>query len=97
MTFGEAIEAVKVGKKIQREGWNGKGMFVFYMRGMTGQIDDFMAPAIRKLFPSGTKLATAPYLALCAVPPRGTDGKYIVPGWLASQTDILADDWSFAE
>lgn len=31
MTFGEAIEAAKMGKKIARAGWNGKGMFLYYV------------------------------------------------------------------
>lgn len=33
MTFGQAIEYAKQGKKIQRTGWNGKGMFVVYQKG----------------------------------------------------------------
>ena len=28
-TFGEAIEALKQGKKVARKGWNGKGMYLW--------------------------------------------------------------------
>ena len=31
MNFGEALEAIKAGKKAQREGWNGKGQYVYYV------------------------------------------------------------------
>jgi hypothetical protein len=79
MTFGEAIEAAKSGAKIQRAGWNGKGMWV--------RCVDLYSDAefrVREIEPcEGTWL---PFLAMKTV-----DNK-IVP-WLASQTDMLADDW----
>jgi len=68
MNFSEALEAVKTGSKIQREGWNGKGMYVKHLGA-----DD------------STNML--PYLVMRTV--QGT----FVP-WLASQTDILADDWT---
>ena len=33
LDFGEALKAVKAGKKITRQGWNGKGLFVVYQKG----------------------------------------------------------------
>lgn len=50
MNFGQAIEALKEGKKVARKGWNGKGMWLV-----------------------------------------------LVPGWVASQTDMLADDWALVD
>ena len=39
MDFGKAIEALKAGKKVAREGWNGKGMFLFLVPGSTFQVN----------------------------------------------------------
>jgi len=78
MNFGQAIEELKAGKLVAREGWNGKGMWIAI--GVTTGIQrlnlvkfdvDFIRP--------------------CLVM-RDAQG-LLVPGWLASQTDILADDW----
>lgn len=68
ITFGAALEAVKQGRRIYREGWNGKGMYVELQ-----PVD------------ANSKMGL-PYLYMKTV-----DGK-LVP-WLASQTDVLAEDW----
>lgn len=74
LNFGEALEAVKWGEKIARDGWNGRGMWVEIQR------------------PDAHSKMTLPYLFLNS--PANAQNK---PGarvpWLASQTDILADDW----
>ena len=81
LTFGEAIEALKLGKRTAREGWNGKGMFIYHV------------PANE--YPSQTDVAkrcfgrTTVYGAYLA---RKTATGEVVP-WLASQTDVLAEDW----
>ena len=80
MTFGEAMEAVKHGKRIQREGWNGKNQYVELATGISykntaGDIVNVNHDAI------GNQ-------ALAFV---GTSGVQL--GWLASQADMLADDW----
>lgn len=81
-TFGEVIEALKLGLKVQREGWNGKGMFLYY-------VPESNYPAVtdiaKETFPNGM----VPYCAYIAM--KTADNK-VVP-WLASQTDILAEDW----
>lgn len=86
MNFGLAIEAAKKGKKIARVGWNGKGMFLYHV------------PAAA--YPPSTEVAKAafngenvPYGAYIAM--KTAQGN-VVP-WLASQTDILADDWYIVE
>ncbi len=66
--FGAALKAVKQGHRIQRQGWNGKDMWVAL------QIPDVHS-----------KMGL-PYLYMKTV-----DGRYVP--WLASQTDILAEDW----
>ena len=81
MDFGRAIEAAKAGKKISREGWNGKGQYVELATGISyvnaeGEVVNAEHEAI------GNK-------ALAFV---GTGGVQL--GWLASQADMLADDWT---
>lgn len=111
MTFGEALEAVKRGSCIARKGWNGKGMFVF-MRPADELHVSFVAKQIKSLPQSvkdyyyqdcvdsnGNALDLAKddvvkftaYLCM-----KAADGS-IVNGWLASQTDMLADDWVILE
>ena len=80
MSFGEAIYAVKHGKKIQREGWNGKNQYVelascISYRNADGKIINVDHAAIGR----------------CALAFIGTSGVQL--GWLASQADMLAEDW----
>lgn len=67
--FSEALQQLKNGNKVARQGWNGKNMWINL------QVPD-----------EGSKM-TLPYIYILTA-----DGE-LVP-WLASQTDILADDWS---
>lgn len=83
MTFGLAVEALKLGKKVCRAGWNGKGMFLFLVAGSTFQVN--RAPLLG-IYPEGTVINYCPHIDM-----KTADNK-IVP-WLASQTDVLADDW----
>lgn len=77
LSFGLAIEAAKDGLRIARDGWNGKGMFVVYVE--KDAWDVFMQGNVGHLPLRG-------FLAM-----KTADDK-VVP-WVASQTDILADDW----
>ena len=95
LPYGVALEAAKEGKLIAREGWNGKGMFVFMRPG--DEIPMNVIPTIKSL-PDSVKnyfskqllespVKFTPYLCM-----KAADGS-IVNGWLASQTDMLCDDW----
>ena len=80
MTFGEAIDHVKEGRRIARDGWNGKGQYVE------------LATQISYMNARG-EIVNANHVnignkALAFV---GTSGVQL--GWLASQADMLADDW----
>ena len=86
-SFGSAISAMKMGKKVAREGWNGKGMFLFLVAGSTFKVN--RAPLLG-IYPEGTEINYCPHVDM-----RTADGK-IVP-WLASQTDILAEDWQIVD
>lgn len=92
MTFGMAIEAMKRGKKVARKGWNGKGMYVWLLPGSTI---------------TGCKNIADPHLAeidgkegcirfLGSIRMRTATGD-VLTGWLASQTDMLAEDWTVVE
>ncbi len=86
MNFGEALETLKAGGLVQRAGWNGKGMFLYLVAGSKFTVS--RAPLLG-IFPEGTEIDYCPHIDM-----RTADGK-CVP-WLASQTDILADDWQIA-
>jgi hypothetical protein len=96
VTFGEAIEAAKQGKRIARIGWNGKGMFVFQRPEDILDIDmvvnrvKSLPLSVKDFFGRSTEQATVKFTAyLCMY----AADKSIVNGWLASQTDMLATDW----
>lgn len=93
MTFGLALEALKQGHKVARRGWNGKGMWIVYMSGMelppynTEGTERKVNDRTAKFIGPDTPLITLPYIAMW------TADKKWLPGWLASQTDMLAEDW----
>ena len=80
MNFGDALAALKAGQRIARAGWNGTGM---WLRLVTA--DDWGTSAVD--LPPGTRLL--PWIGM-----KTADGGFVP--WLASQTDVLADDWSVA-
>ena len=81
MDFGDAISGLKKGKRMARKGWNGKGIF------------------IELQVPDAHSKMTHPYIYIDTTGLQ-TDNpdapKSLVP-WLASQTDMLAEDWEIAE
>ncbi len=85
MNFGEAIEEAKQGKKIQRAGWNGRGMWVCYMPPVV--IPEGMVNGRTKQFVPTGDLNVGGYLVMSTA-----DGTW-QPGWVASQPDLLASDW----
>lgn len=90
MSFGLAIEAAKKGHKIARAGWNGKGMYVIYRTGYPEGIPCNKNTADAVGIPEGTLFKVRPYLQMKCV-----DDTFQM--WLASQSDILADDWFIVE
>lgn len=84
MNFGKAIELMKEGKRVQREGWNGKGQYIelatnISYKNAKGELINAEHDAI------GNK----------AIAFVGTSGVQL--GWLASQADMLAEDWKLVE
>ena len=86
MTFGLAVEAMKKGKKVARKGWNGKGMFIFLATNIN--------------FETKADLSSCSHLSgeltLPSIVMKTADDRFVI-GWLASQTDMLAEDWYIIE
>jgi len=68
MDFSEALQALKMGNRVARQGWNGPGQWIELQQ------------------PDSNSKMTLPYIYIKTV------GGQLVP-WLASQTDLLAEDW----
>ena len=83
-SFGEAIKYLKRGMKVARKGWNGKKQYIQLATGISYKITD-------------EEIVNCEHDAIgnMAVAFVGTSG--VQMGWLASQADMLAEDWIFAE
>ena len=93
LTFGQAVEFVKQGKKVARKGWNGKGMYLLLVVGecVTEQINDcYGDPERYEVGADGYEKGQS-IPVLNAIYMKTADNK-LVP-WLASQTDMLSEDW----
>jgi hypothetical protein len=78
VNFGQAIEALKQGSKVGRDGWNGKGLWLELQR------------------PDAHSKMTLPYVFLnYPADAQNTPGARVP--WLASQTDMLAEDWAIVD
>ena len=110
MIFGEAVELARQGKLITRSGWNGKGMFIFIrpedsltvefcvntMKSLPPAVKEYLenrktAIPVEKRLKAETPIKFTAYFCM-----KAADDS-IVNGWLASQTDMLADDWQLFE
>lgn len=85
MSFGLAVEAMKKGASVTRAGWNGKGMFLFLIQG-SNDIATLHGYGFGEMLNEPT-FRDAIFM-------RTVDNQ-LVP-WTASQSDVLADDWSIA-
>lgn len=85
MNFGEALQALKEGKKVERTGWNGKGMFIYY-------VPPGLYPSVTEAAQSqfGDHVPYREYLAMKTI------NNEVVP-WVASQSCILAEDWQIVD
>lgn len=91
LSFGAALMALKAGDRIAREGWNGKGMWLSLSGVLGGRpvaAENFWSPHNAEVARRNGGLATV----LPCITMKTASGE-ILMGWLASQTDMLADDW----
>ena len=84
LTFGEAMEACKMGAKIQRKGWNGKNMWLVYVPGSS---PPELAPDSPYKKAGLDQVDINPHIDMM------TATGQMQPGWVASQPDMLSDDW----
>lgn len=88
MNFGEAIAALKNHEKVARKGWNGKNMFLWLK--MPAKINsEFCKDEVLKGIVDANGGTMEALGTICM---KTADNK-ILTGWLASQTDMLSDDW----
>lgn len=92
MTFGLAIEALKAGERVARSGWNGKGMWLSLSGALSGHLvaaENFWSPHNAEFArDNGGKALVQPCITM------KTAANEIQMGWLASQSDMLAEDWN---
>lgn len=81
VTFGWALEAMRHGHKVRRRGWNGKGIHIELQR------------------PDANSKMTSPYIFIdtTGLQTENEDAPKSRVPWLASQTDMLAEDWELAD
>lgn len=84
MTFSQALDALKQGKRIAREGWNGKSQYLelatcISYKNLNGEV----------INPNHKTMGNN------AIAFVGTSGVQL--GWLASQADMLSEDWKIVE
>lgn len=80
MNFSEALQLIKEGKRLTRNGWNGKEMFVYFVPGSEFEAN---LPPLNEFYEIVTY---RPHIDL-----RAADGTCGV--WSISNTDALAEDW----
>lgn len=96
MDFGKALEALKAGKRVARKGWNGKGMFLWLKPAMEIKSEWCKDPMLKDLVDAngGTLAALG---TICMYTHDSTGRKAILTGWLASQSDMLLEDWEILD
>ena len=97
MTFGNAIEAMKEGKRVARRGWNGKNMFIFLTRGSRINLDEFSPGSQKMLSMKITGSVGLDQLVINDHIDIMTSNGSITIGWAASYVDMLSDDWFIVE
>lgn len=87
MNFSEALIEIKRGKSLHREGWNGRGMFVFLVSGSQFTVN---RKPLAEMFPQGTIVNYKAHIDM-----KYADGGIGV--WGPSIIDLMADDWEVLE
>ena len=101
MDFGDALRALKAGHKVARTGWNGKGMWLSLSSAPSGSGITLARSVHSSAFWSENNRQYAEDLGgfatvLPCITMKTATGE-ILMGWLASQTDMLAEDWEIVQ
>lgn len=87
MDFADALKQIKAGHRVRRSGWNGKGMFIFLVPGSVFKVN---REPLLSILGEGTTVTYHGHIDMM------TAQGYVVP-WLASQADLLDEDWEVIE
>ena len=90
--FGWAIKNLKSGKLVARSGWNGKGMYLWLLPAASVKAEWCREPHLKKVAEeNGGEIEALGSIRMM------TADKKVLTGWLASQSDMLAEDWNTVE
>jgi len=92
LTFGDAIAALKYGNRVARKGWNGKGMYLWLLPAAMVKAEWCREPHLKEVAEANGGEIEA-LGSICMM----TADKKVLTGWLASQTDMLAEDWEILD
>lgn len=92
LTFGQALEALKQSKRVQRSGWNGKGMYLWLLPAFSVPAAWCKEPHLKSLAEeNGGEIECLGSIRMYTTNASGR--RAVLTGWLASQTDMLSNDW----
>lgn len=92
LTFGLALEALKAGLKVARRGWNGKGMYLWLLPAATVKAEWCREPHLKAVAEAnGGEIECLGSIRMYTHDASGR--KAVLTGWLASQSDMLCEDW----
>ena len=95
MTFGIAIEALKKGLKVARKGWNGKGMYLWLLPEAKIKKEWCRDEKLLECFKKNDELLCLGSIRMFTHDSTGREA--VLTGWLASQSDMLSEDWYIVE
>lgn len=88
LDFGDAIAALKDGRRVRRAGWNGKGMYLWLLPAAKVKAEWCREPHLKAVAEAnGGEIEALGSIRMM------TADKKVLTGWLASQTDMLCEDW----
>lgn len=91
-TFGDAIAALKQGRRVCRQGWNDKGMYLWLLPAAMVKAEWCREPHLKAMAESnGGEIECLGSIRMM------TADRKVLTGWLPSQSDILAEDWTILE
>lgn len=86
VTFGKAVELLNQGNRVSRKGWNGKKMYLTYFSPVAHGMETLKVYDCE----AGAEKPLLPFILM-----KTADDMYVP--WLASQSDVLADDWDIVD
>jgi hypothetical protein len=97
LTFGAAIEALKGGKRVSRAGWNGKGMYLWLLSEAVVPVEWIKEPHLKEIAENSEEKTVHCLPSIRMYTTNAHGRKAVLTGWLASQTDMLSEDWYIIE